>query len=37
MISAELVRAILDGYRLPWNGAHGMAHWARELENGLRR
>ncbi len=31
-----LVRAVLDGYALdPW-GTHGLAHWARVLENGLR-
>jgi uncharacterized protein len=36
MISAELVRAILEGYRLPWDGFHGVTHWARVLENGLR-
>lgn len=28
--------AILRDYALPWNGAHGIAHWARVLENGLR-
>ncbi len=32
----QIVRAILDEYRLePW-GIHGLAHWARVLENGLR-
>ncbi len=31
-----LVRAVLDGYALdPW-GTHGLAHWARVQENGLR-
>ncbi len=31
-----LIRAVLDGYTLdPW-GIHGLAHWARVLENGLR-
>jgi uncharacterized protein len=27
---------VLDDYRLPWNGDHGVAHWARVFENGLR-
>jgi uncharacterized protein len=28
--------AILESYALPLRGAHGVAHWARVLENGLR-
>jgi uncharacterized protein len=32
----SLVRVILEGYALPWQGTHGVAHWARVLENGLR-
>ena len=28
--------AVLDQYDLPWDGDHGIAHWARVLENGLR-
>ena len=31
-----LVREILKGYRLPVRGTHGVVHWARVLENGLR-
>jgi hypothetical protein len=31
-----IVRAVLDEYVLPWDGHHGVAHWARVLENGLR-
>ena len=31
-----ILRAILDGYALPLNGYHGLVHWARVLENGLR-
>ena len=27
---------VLEEYTLPWNGDHGVAHWARVLENGLR-
>jgi uncharacterized protein len=31
-----IIHAILEGYALPWDGHHGVAHWARVLENGLR-
>jgi uncharacterized protein len=31
-----IVHAILDGYALPWHGIHGVGHWAKVLENGLR-
>lgn len=31
-----ILSAILDGYRLPPQGDHGIVHWARVLENGLR-
>ena len=31
-----VVRAILDEYTLAPGGDHGVAHWARVLENGLR-
>lgn len=31
-----LLRAVLDEYSLPWAGAHGIAHWARVLEIGIR-
>lgn len=31
-----ILRAILEEYSLPWGGDHGVAHWARVLENGLR-
>lgn len=32
----ELVRLVLAEYRLPWNGVHGLPHWARVLETGQR-
>lgn len=32
----ELVRLVLAEYRLPWNGVHGLPHWARVLETGMR-
>jgi uncharacterized protein len=31
-----VLRAVLDEYALPLGGFHGVAHWARVLENGLR-
>jgi len=31
-----LVHAILEDYALCWDGTHGVGHWARVLENGLR-
>lgn len=32
----RILREILRGYALPVNGYHGVVHWARVLENGLR-
>jgi uncharacterized protein len=31
-----ILQAILEDYALRWDGHHGIAHWARVLENGLR-
>ena len=31
-----LIHRILEDYSLPWHGTHGVGHWARVLENGLR-
>lgn len=31
-----VVQVILEGYTLPLEGFHGVTHWARVLENGLR-
>jgi len=31
-----IVHGILKDYALPWDGIHGVSHWARVLENGLR-
>jgi uncharacterized protein len=31
-----ILYALLDDYALPWDGDHGVIHWARVLENGLR-
>jgi uncharacterized protein len=30
-----ILRAVLEAYALPWDGDHGIAHWARVMENGL--
>ncbi len=31
-----ILHAVLEDYSLPWGGDHGVAHWARVYENGLR-
>ena len=31
-----IIHTILEDYALPWHGIHGVSHWARVLENGLR-
>jgi uncharacterized protein len=31
----QVLKAVLQRYALPWHGPHGVAHWARVLENGL--
>ena len=31
-----ILQAVLEDYALPRDGDHGVAHWARVLENGLR-
>ncbi len=31
-----ILHAVLEDYALPWDGDHGVAHWARVLENGRR-
>jgi len=36
MITTDLLQTILNQYALPWNGYHGVSHWARVLENGRR-
>jgi uncharacterized protein len=33
---ALILDAVLEDYALPWDGDHGVAHWARVFENGLR-
>jgi uncharacterized protein len=32
----DLIQTIHQQYRLPWFGLHGVSHWARVYENGLR-
>lgn len=36
MIPRDLIESILSRYVLPWDGIHGLSHWARVLENGRR-
>jgi uncharacterized protein len=31
-----IIHAVLEEYALPWDGDHGVAHWARVFENGNR-
>ena len=31
-----VVKTVLEDYALPLTGDHGVAHWARVLENGQR-
>ena len=35
-IVPPLIQAIHQEYQLPWFGLHGVTHWARVYENGLR-
>lgn len=36
IVSRSLIQEIRRHYRLEWYGVHGIVHWARVLENGLR-
>lgn len=36
LLNSTLLSRILDGYALPRTGVHGIAHWARVLENGRK-
>ncbi len=36
MIRSEIMAEILSGYTLPLMGTHGLPHWGRVLENGLK-
>ncbi len=36
MISQALIGVIRQGFKLDWRGVHGVPHWARVRENGLR-
>jgi uncharacterized protein len=33
---SDLLQAIRDQYLLSWNGLHGVGHWGRVCENGMR-
>ena len=36
VLTPRVLQAIVGQYSLPWRGTHGLPHWARVLENGLR-
>ncbi|MEI6633757.1 MAG: hypothetical protein WCP22_08060 [Chlamydiota bacterium] len=36
MVTSELIKEIRKQYALRWHGPHGVCHWARVSENGLR-
>jgi uncharacterized protein len=36
MVKASLIRRLVAGYELPVMGTHGLSHWARVMENGIR-
>jgi uncharacterized protein len=36
VVTKTLVSRIVDQFRLPLDGVHGLAHWARVFENGQR-
>lgn len=36
LVTSTLIGAIRAQYSLPWNGTHGVGHWARVRENGLK-
>jgi len=31
----HVLQSVLEEYALPWDGIHGVVHWARVMENGL--
>jgi uncharacterized protein len=35
MDTTKIIHAVLEDYRMPIRGIHGVVHWARVLENGL--
>ena len=36
IITAELLARIKSQYLLPWHGTHGVIHWSRVYDNGMR-
>lgn len=36
ILTPRILQAIVGQYSLPWRGTHGLPHWARVLENGLK-
>ena len=35
-MTETLLRIIVAHYALPWDGTHGIRHWGRVLENGMK-
>ncbi len=36
LLKPDLIKFLREEFRLPWNGIHGVSHWARVRYNGLR-
>ncbi len=36
IITPQLLQALRQEYRMDWNGMHGVSHWMRVRQNGLR-
>lgn len=36
LVSRELIELVRQEFALPWHGIHGISHWVRVRENGLR-
>ena len=36
LVSKELIESVRQEFALPWYGIHGISHWVRVRENGLR-
>jgi len=36
VVTIELLKRIKQQYRLPWHGTHGVIHWNRVYENGIK-
>ena len=36
LIAPELITVIKEQFRINWNGIHGISHWARVFDNGMK-